>query len=158
MKQSAPNEYYFALGRLLARWRGGSAVRSEKNWREGYAMGVVMYAIGYLAAVHALSGRLVFWQLLLALPLLLGALWIVWLIVIYANSLVVRACWAIGLCTDLSRRRVQSVLLGIETTICAAWFLGGGSWLRWIGLFWIAAIGLNLAAALLLAIWYDERS
>lgn len=148
---------YFALGRLLNRWRGGNATRSEGNWREAYLAGAAMYAVSYLTVVEMLRGRLLFWQMLVALPLLLLALWFVWLIVVYLNSLMGRGCWAIGIATELSRRRVQSVLIGIELAVCAAWLLGRDSSLRWFGFLWLVATGLNLAAAFLLAIWYDER-
>ena len=84
------------------------------------------------------------------------AVWIAWLILLYLHSLVVKLCWAIGLCTDLPRNRIQSVLMGIVTTVLAAQLVASGSWLRWVGLIWIAAVACNLTAALLLALFDEE--
>jgi hypothetical protein len=94
----------------------------------------------------------------IVLPILLFAIWIFWLIVLYVNSLIVKACWICGLCTDLPRNRIQSVLMGILTTAFAAQLIAAGSWMRWVGASWIIAVALNLTAALLLALFHDERS
>jgi hypothetical protein len=156
-----PNESagsYFALPRFIEKLRGRSGVRSEANWVEAYLSGSVIYLISYLFAATLLLARLHFWQTAIALPVLLFAMWIFWLIVLYANSLIVKACWACGLCTDLPRNRIQSVLMGILTTVFAAQLMASGSWLRWIGALWIIGVALNLAAALLLALFDEERS
>jgi hypothetical protein len=114
--------------------------------------------ISYLFLVNLLLPGLNWWQAAIVLPLLLFVLWIGWLIVLYLNSLIVKGCQRIGLCADLPRRRVQSVLMGTLTTIFAAQLLTAGGWLRAIGALWIVAVTLNLAAALLLALFHDAQT
>jgi hypothetical protein len=159
MQASAPNESsgnYFALLRLLRKLRGLSVARSEENWMEAYVAGSAVFSISYVFVASMLWPKLLWWQNVIALPLLVVGVWIAWLIILYLQSLVVKLCWAVGLCTDLSRVRVQSVLMGIMTTALAAQLVASGSWLRWIGGIWIVAVALNLAAALLLALFYEE--
>jgi hypothetical protein len=159
MRAPPPNESsgnYFALLRLLSKLRGLSAARSEGNWIEAYVAGSAVFFISYVFVASMVWPKLLWWQNVIALPLLVVGVWIAWLIVLYLHSLLVRLCWAVGLCTDLPRNRVQSVLMGIVTTALAAQLVARGSWLRWIGLIWIAAVALNLAAALLLALFYEE--
>jgi hypothetical protein len=159
MKNSQPNESrgnYFALPRLIRKLRGGNATRSEGNWLEACVIGAIVYLISYLFTASLLLPKLNWWQIAIALPLLFFGLWIGWLIVLYVHSLIAKACESVGLCADLPRRRVQSVLMGILTTIFAAQLLTAGPVLRVIGALWIAAVALNLAAALLLALFHDE--
>jgi hypothetical protein len=159
MQTGLPNESrgnYFALPRLLRKLRGLSATRSEGNWIEAYAAGTVVFLISYLFVASLLWPKLHWWQIAIVLPLLIPGVWIAWLILLYLHSLIVKFCWAVGLCTDLSRNRVQSVLMGIVTTVLAAQLVAAGSWLRWVGAIWIAAVALNLAAALLLALFDEE--
>jgi hypothetical protein len=161
MKTVPPNESrgdYFALPRFIRKLRGGNAARSEENWLEAYVPGAVVYLISYLFTANLLLPKLNWWQTAIVLPLLLFGLWIGWLIVLYINSLIAKGCQSVGLCADLPRRRVQSVLMGILTTIFAAQLLTAASWLRAIGALWIVAVALNLAAALLLALFHDEQS
>ena len=161
MKAIPPNESrgnYFALLRFIRKLRGGNATRSEGNWLEAYVLGTVVYSISYLFTANLLLPKLDWWQAAIVLPLLLFGLWISWLIVLYINSLLAKGCQSVGLCADLPRRRVQSVLMGILTTIFAAQLLTAAPWLRAIGALWIVAVALNLAAALLLALFYDGES
>ena len=161
MTDISPNESsgsYFALPRLIAKLSGASCTRTEGNWLEAYLTGTAIYLISYLFAANLLLAKLGIWQAVVVLPILLFAMWIFWLIVLYLNSLVVKACWSCGLCTDLPPNRIQSVLMGIVTTVFAAQLLAAGSWLRWVGAIWIIAVALNLSAALLLALLHDERS
>ena len=160
MEASVPNELdgnYFALLRLLRKMRGRSAVRSEGNAMELSIAGSMVFVISYLFAASLLWPKSPWWERAVALPLLVPAVWIAWLILLYLHSLIVKLCWAIGLCTDLPRNRIQSVLMGIVTTVLAAQLVASGSWLRWVGLIWIAAVACNLTAALLLAL-FDEES
>lgn len=159
MNVGSPNESpgnYFALPRLIRKLRGGDATRSEGNWLEAYVPGAVVYLISYLFVANLLLPELNWWQAAIALPLLLFGLWIAWLIVLYLNSLIARGCERIGLCVDLPRRRVQSVLMGILTTMLAAQLLTANPCLRTIGALWIVAVALNLAAALMLALFHDQ--
>lgn len=161
MKLSQPNEStgsYFALLRLVEKWRGRSAVRSEGNWLEAYLTGICIYLISYIFAAHLWLPHLRWWQASIALFVLVFVMWIFWLAVLHANSLLVRFSWSCGLCTDLPANRIQSVSIGIVTTAFAAQMLASGSWLRWVGALWITVVALNLAAAFVLALVYDERS
>jgi hypothetical protein len=161
MEMRAPNELggnYFALLRLLGKMRGLSATRSEGNWIEAYIAGNAVFLISYLFVASLFWPKLHGWQAALMLLLLVPGVWIAWLIVLYLHSLVVKLCWALGLCTDLSRNRVQSVLMGIVTTVLAAQLVAAGPWLRWVGTIWIGVVAFNLAAALFLALFYDEPS
>ena len=158
MKIDPPNESsgnYFALLRFFRKLRGRDAARSEGNWLEAYVLGAVVYLISYLFAANLLLPKLNWWQNAIVLPLLLFGIWIGWLIVLYLNSLIAKGCESIGLCTDVPRRRVQSVLMGILTTVFAAQLLTAGPCLRVIGALWILAVVLNLAAALMLALFPD---
>jgi hypothetical protein len=161
MKNVPPNESpgnYFALPRFIRKLRGGNAARSERNWLEAYVPGAVVYLISYLFTANLLLPKLNWWQIAVSLPLLLFGLWIAWLIVLYINSLIAKGCEIIGLCADLPRRRVQSVLMGILTTMFAAQLLTANPWLRAIGALWIVGVALNLAAALMLALFHDESA
>ena len=160
MEASVPNELdgnYFALLRLLRKMRGRNAGRLEANSTELSIAGSVVFVISYLFAASLFWPKFPWWERAIALPLLVPAVWIAWLILLYLHSLVVELCWAIGLCTDLPRNRIQSVLMGIVTTVLAAQLVASGSCLRWVGLIWIAAVACNLTAALLLAL-FDEES
>jgi hypothetical protein len=155
-----PNESdgnYFAVPRLLRMFFGKNARRSEGSWAEAHFIGVAVYLISYFFAAHLLLPCLSPWILLPALLGLIFVVWFLWLIVLYLNSLIVKLCWAWGLFTDLSGNRVQSVLIGILTSVFAAELMTAGGWMRWIGIAWIAGVMLNLSAALLLAL-KDEES
>lgn len=159
MEAAAPNELdgnYFALFRLLRKMRGRSAARSESNVMELSIAGSVVFVISYLFAASLLWPKSPWWERTITLSLLVPAVWIAWLMLLYLHSLVVKLCWAIGLSTDLPRNRIQSVLMGIVTTVLAAQLVASGSWLRWVGLIWIVAVACNLTAALLLALFNEE--
>ncbi len=121
-------------------------------------MGVVVFLINYLFAVVLFAPPLRSWTFFPVLVGLLFAVWIFWLIVLYLNWLIAKICWRFGLFTDLPANRIQSVLFGIITSIFAAELMASGRWFRWIGIVWIAAVALNLSAALLLALHNDESS
>lgn len=140
-------QFYFAFPRLIA-WLGGAgATRTEGNCIEAYVAGVAVFSIPLLLLARV-SGA----QSPLALALLLFATWIVWLLVLYANSLVVRALRPIGLFRGLSPARAQNIVIGIETTIVALVLIDRGGWSGVVG--WVAAIliGMDVCAAVLLAL------
>jgi hypothetical protein len=160
MATPQPNELrgnYFALPRLIRKLRGGEAKRSEENWLEAYLTGAAVYLISYLFAAHFFATGMRSWRTAVVLLLLLIAVWIGWLVILYLHSLIVKLCQRCGLASDLPHPRVQSVLMGIVTTIFAAQLLTASPWLSWIGWLWIVAVALNLAAALLLALFYEPQ-
>ena len=158
MTPNESNGYYFALPRLAGKVFGKNAKRSEGTWAEAHVVGVAVYLSSYLFAAEILLSRLPTWAILLALFALLFAIWTFWLIVLYLNSLIVKLCRAWGLFADLSGNRIQSVLIGILTSVFAAELMVTGRWTRWIGTAWIVAVMLNLSAALLLALNEEEGS
>jgi len=158
MTPNEPTDYYFALLRLGGKFLGKNARRSEGTWAEAHFAGVAVYLVSYLFAAHLLLPFLSSWSIAPAMFALLFALWFFWLIVLYLNSLIVRLCWSWGLFKDLSANRIQSVLVGILTSVFAAELMVAGRWTRWIGIAWIVAVMLNLSAALLLALNEEESS
>src|SRR4051812_45738450 len=102
MRAVAPNEFagnYFALLRLLRKTRRHSAARSEGNAMELSVAGSVVFVISYLFAASLIWPKSPWWERAIALSLLVPAVWIAWLILLYLHSLVVKLCWAVGLCT-----------------------------------------------------------
>ncbi len=150
--QNAEPVFYFSLPRLFARWRGGSDARTEMNWLETNVVGAAVHAVVYLFIAHLLLGGLPMWQQALWLLPLAAFVLLAWLIVLHANSLVVKLLRACGLMRTLPNHRAQSILIGIMTTAFACELLRAGSWLGLVGGIWLAAVILNLTAALALAL------
>ena len=99
-----------------------------------------------------LLGGLPLWaQVLLLLPLAF-VVWIAWLIALFINSLIIRLLRVFRPIRDLSNARVQSVLLGIVTTVFACLLVTRDSWLAPVGLLWVTAVSLNLLAAAILVV------
>lgn len=157
---ATPNEtsrrYYFALPRLMARLGGAPVMRSEQNWLEAMVVGGLVHAIIFLFAAHLLlSGRASWQQLLLLIPVALLVL-VSWSVVLSANALVIRLTRAAGFLRDRPDRHLQSVLVGLLTTFAAWQLISAGSWMRLLGLMWMAVVALNLAAAAVLALMHAE--
>ena len=148
--------YYFALPRLLTRLRGGSLERCEQNSIEAAVAGTMVHTITFVFALRLLLADRATWQqLLLVLPVAL-LIWAWWSLVIYTNSLIINAARAAGLFRERANRHLQSVLIAIVTTVFAWQLVAAGSWMRLLGLIWITAVALNLAAAALLASMHAE--
>jgi hypothetical protein len=145
-------EFYFSLPRLLARWTGRGVDRTERNWLEANLVGSLVHLVAYGYAFHLLlADARLRQQLFLFIPLAF-LVWIWWLIVLYLNSLIIKFLRACGLMKTMLDRRGQSLLICVMTTIFALQLLRAGSWLSLIGGLWIAAVMLNLLAALVLAV------
>jgi hypothetical protein len=142
-ESSQPPRYYFALPRLCAWIRGGSAERSESNSLEAYAVGIVIFLVSYATVLAHVAPNV------LTAFLLLFFTWIVWLIIFHMNSLIVRAFRATGVFRTMSNARAQNIIIGVETTVCALFLIAdsGSALLAW---FWIALVALNLLAAIAL--------
>ena len=150
------SRYYFALPRLVARLRGGSAVRSEQNGFEAAVAGALVHAVIFLFAAHLLLSGLMTWQqALLLLPVAILVL-AGWSVLSYANALVIRLIRVAGLFRALADRHLQSVLIGILTTVAAWQLIDAGTWMRLLGLAWLAAVALNLTAAAVLRLMHAE--
>ena len=148
--------FYFALPRLLGRIAGRSARRSEQNWLEATIAGTLVHAVTFIfAALVLLPGRPMWLQVLLLVPLVL-LVWTWWSVIMYVNALGIQALRATGFFRESADRHLQSVLIGIATTLFAWHLIAAGSWMRLLGLAWIAAVVLNLAAAAVLALLHAD--
>lgn len=153
---SAPR-FYFALPRLCASLRGGGTGRSENHWLEANVAGGAVYLISCLFAARLIFPEAASWQLIsLLVPLAFGMLF-VWMIMLYLNSLLVKLLRACGFFETLPNARAQSVLIGLLTTAFAFGLILNGSWMRLIGVAWVAGLGLNLAAAIVLGLKNGAR-
>lgn len=143
-------EYYFALPRLLARLRGRSVARSEKNWTEANIVGGAVILISFLAVDRFIwsdcSGAA---QLALVIPTLVFAC-IFWLIVIYLDAQIIKALRRLGYLRGVPNTRVQSVFVIAITTALACSLLDEGRLLGAIGAAWITAAAANFIATALL--------
>ncbi len=150
LKRETP--FFFAAPRLQQQMRGRDAPRSEKNGTEAALAGALFHLVAYAFAFElCLGGRAWSTQLLLAIPLaavvLLG-----WLILIFANALLLRFLRRRGMLLALPPRRLQGVLIGLVLTIFAFALAQGSGWTRVVGLTWLTLAGLNLLAAAILAL------
>ena len=155
---TGPPRFYFALPRLLAKIAGTNARRTDANWLEANSVGAFIHAVAYVFFARWFLHGLPTWQqAALLLPLVVVVL-LFWMLLFGVQALVIRAIQAAGLLRDLAAWRVQGVLIGIVTTGFAWQLIGGGSWMRVLGYFWIAAVSLNLLAACILAISNVDRA
>ncbi|MGI8820884.1 MAG: hypothetical protein ACR2ID_08485 [Chthoniobacterales bacterium] len=148
----AVGRFYFALPRLISRLSGGSGVRCEQNWVEMNAVGGAIHLIAFLFAARLLLAGMMWWtQVLWAIPVAF-LVWFAWMLLFYANWLLIRLLRICGLLRRLPNDRAQGLLIATEITACACAFVQSGSWLQPVGFGWIALLGLNLAAALALTL------
>ena len=145
-------QFYFALPRLIASQFGWGAIRRESNWLEANIVGCVEHLIWYAFAAHVLLSGFPLWAQIPLLVPLAFFVWICWLIALYLNSLLIRLLRAFQPIRDLSNARVQSVLLGIVTTVFAFFLVTKDAWLAPVGLLWVAGVSLNLLAAAILVV------
>jgi hypothetical protein len=143
--------FYFALPRLLSKMRGGNSGRAEKNAAEAWVGGVGIYAVSYLYFAGYLSEFGNWWLRGLVLVVLAFLVWLFWLLVLYLNSLILKALHGIGLFRTLPTRRGQSILLATTATAMAVALLQRDSFVSEIGAIWLTAIAMNLVAAMILA-------
>ena len=158
MKQSIERraQFYFSLPRLVAKICGGDPRRAETNAMEAWAGSLIFYLISYVFfAAQFIPTGLPRWQTALLLVAVVFFVWLFWLLLLYINSLIIKMLQLCGLFRTIPVRRAQSILLGISMTAMACTLLMRGSWMRGVGLFWLLAVALNLACALVLA-WSDE--
>ena len=149
-------QFYFSLPRLVAKICGGDPRRAETNAMEAWAGSLIFYLISYVFfAAQFIPTGLPRWQTALLLVAVAFFVWLFWLLLLYINSLIIKMLQLCGLFRTIPIRRAQSILLGISMTAMACALLTRGSWMRGVGLFWLLAVALNLAAAFVLA-WSNE--
>jgi hypothetical protein len=152
MNEHRSPRFYFALPRLLAKLRGSDPSRAEKNAMEAWAGNLAVYGISYLYFAHLIPETGSGWThglILIALVFLVG---LFWLLVLYVNSLILNSLRDFGLFRSLPQRRGQAVLIGTTATAMAGALVQYDSFVHEIGAIWLIATGLNLAAALILAL------
>ena len=98
------------------------------------------------------------WQTALVLVAIAFWVWLFWLLLLYINSVIIKALHLCGLFRSLPIRRAQSVLWGTCTTAMACALLQGSPALRELGAIWLVAVAMNLVAAVVLAFSDAARS
>ena len=144
--------FYFALPRLVASQLGWNAARTERNWLEANLVGGLENLIWYAFAIHKFLHGLPLWEKIALLLPLAFVVWVFWLLVLYLNSVFIRVLLVFGLFGNLPSARIQSVLLGIVTTVFAFYLSVNALWLGLLGIAWVAAVSLNLLAAAVLVV------
>ena len=152
MSKNDKRQFYFSLFRVIALLRGGDAGRAESNGFEALLVGLMIYAIHYLFfATLLISSNLKPWLTALLLVAVAFWIWLFWLLVLYVNSVIVKALRAGGLFRAIPTRRVQSILWGVYTTAMAFALLQSSPSRRELGAIWLVAVAMNLASAVVLA-------
>jgi hypothetical protein len=146
-----PPHFYFSLLRLMAMLRGGDATRAESNGVEASLASVAIYLVSYLFFAELIPADLNPSLVVLSLVGLAFLVWLFWLLVIYLNSLVIKFLLLCGIFRTIPIRRVQSILLATWATAMAFDLVRRGSWMGEVAAIWLMAVGMNLAAAIVLA-------
>jgi hypothetical protein len=152
MNKSDKRQFYFSLFRVIAMLRGGDARRTENNAFEAWLIGFMIYSIHYLFfATLFIPPNLKPWLTALLLVALAFWIWLFWLLLLYVNSVIIKALHVGGLFRTIPTRRAQSILWGISTTAMAFALLKSSPAPRELGAIWLVAVVMNLASALVLA-------
>jgi hypothetical protein len=146
-----PVRFYFALTRLLAMLRGGDARRAEQNATEAWVVGIATYVISYLFFAAFAPDTLGWGPKGFTLVLLAFLVWLFWLLALDFNSLVLKLLRELGLFRTIPTRRGQSILIATTVTAMAFGLLQRGSLAGEFGAIWLAAVAMNLVAAMILA-------
>jgi len=154
---SVAPRFYFALPRLLARWRGGDPTRAERNGSEAWIGGIATYGISYLFFLQFLPNGLSPWLNGLIMVALAFVVLLVWLVLLYVNSLLIKGARLGGIFGSIPDRRAQSILIGTTVTAMAWTLVQRGGSMSEIGAIWIVAVTMNLIAAALLALNHESR-
>lgn len=159
MNKTGPRQFYSSLFRLLALFRGGDARRAESNGFEAWLLGLMIYSIHYLFFVTLLLPSNPHpWQTALVLVAIAFWVWLSWLLLLYINSVIIKALHVCGIFRTIPIRRAQSILWGTWTTAMAFALLKGNPMSRELGAIWLVAVAMNLAAAVVLAFSDAARS
>jgi len=150
--------FYFSLPRLLAGWSGGTGDRTENNSLEAHLVGALVHLVAYLFAFQLLLADSPIWQLLFLLLPFAALVWLGWLIVLYLNSWVIKLLRLLGLLRNVPDNRAQSLVIGVMTTWFAWRLIVAGHWPGLVGAIWIAAVALNLSAAVVLTLIHADSA
>lgn len=153
-----PIRFYFALPRLLAMLRGGDPRRGEQNGTEASVAGIASYLVSYLFFAGFLPETFAWWTSGLLLVILAFLVCPFWVLALHLNSLVLKLVGWSGLFRAVPVRHCQSVLVATTTTAMAIALVQRGGLAGELGAIWVAAVAINLGAALILAFRNRETS
>jgi len=148
----ADDGYYFALPRLCQRLHGRGNEVSENNAIEAYVGSVGTFIVTFLLAWQTFTHNLNGWPIIVLFLLLILAVWIFWLLVFYINSLAIKVLRRTGLFRSASNRHAQDLFIGIVVAALAYQLSILPSWMHYVGILYLIALGLNLMAAILLTL------
>jgi len=152
MNKSSRRQFYFSLFRVIVLLHGGDARRAETNGFEALLVGLTIYLIHYFFfATRFIPSDLTPWLTALLLVALAFWIWLFWLLLLYVNSLIIKALQLCGLFRAIPTRRAQSILWGILTTAMAYTLLGSSRSLHEFAAIWLVAVAMNLVSAVILA-------
>jgi hypothetical protein len=159
MNKTDKRQFYFSLLRVIAMLRGGDAKRAESNGFEAWLVGLTIYSIHYFFfATRFIPSNFEPWQTALLLIALVFWIWLFWLLLLYINSVIIKALHVCGLFRTFPTRRAQSILWGISTTAMACVLLKSSRSLHELSAIWLVAVAMNLASAVVLALGNAARS
>lgn len=151
MKNKPEGHFYFPLFRAITLLCGGDSGRAERNGGEALLVCCAIYLIHYLFfTTLCLSPNLNTWWRPLLLILLAFWTWIFWLLLVYLNSLIIKALQRFGLFREVPVRRMQSVFWIAFTTAMAFSLLQRSPILHEVAAIWLMAVAMNLVAAAIL--------
>jgi hypothetical protein len=159
MNKTSKRQFYFSLLRVIAMLRGGDARRTESNGFEAWLVGLMIYSIHYFFfATLFIPSNLEPWLTAVLLVALAFWIWLFWLLLLYINSVIIKALHICGLFRTIPTRRAQSILWGISTTAMAFVLLKSSPALRELGAIWLVAVAMNLVSAVVLVLSDAARS
>jgi hypothetical protein len=146
-----PPHFYFSMLRLMAMLRGADARRTEQNGLEAWLASVAIYLVSYLFFAQFVPANMKPWLTALSLIGSAFLVWLFWLLVLYFNSLAIKFLRLCGIFQTIPIRRAQSILVATWATAMAFDLARRSSWMGEVGSIWLVAVGMNLAAAIVLA-------
>ncbi|MEP6698316.1 MAG: hypothetical protein ABJB09_01165 [Verrucomicrobiota bacterium] len=154
--RSKPLRFYFALPRLLAKITGGDARRSENNGFEAWIVSVATYLICYLFfATRLVPALRPLWLQIFVSLLLFFAVWFLWVFILHVDAFLIKLIRSSGILRDLPIRRAQSILIMSLSSALAYSLVMAGSIVSVAALVWLAAVVLNISAAMVLRLTHD---
>lgn len=149
--EKEPLRPYFAVARLWQVLRGVDAQRGEGTAVEAHAASLLYFALHYIWLFDLLRPRL------LGAFLLLFGTWVYWLVILYANSLVVRLCRRARGFSQLKNADAQHLLFTCETIAYAVCLIMRTRFAVF-GWAWITLVAFNVLAAFILRLVKPARS
>lgn len=150
--------FAFALPRLVARVGGRRNVRrAELSRVEAYGVGLLVFGIACVCAARSLLPfvRPMALQLLFVL-LLPFAVWIAFLLLYFVNWLIVAFLRRLDLYSGRTNNSFQHfVIISLITFLALRLAQDESGWMKSLGVFWLALVGLNLLALLVLKVRHE---